>query len=69
MDGVLLDVSQSYRAAILQTAKAFGAPITSADMNKVLCPFGPLSFRSFVLSQLAPSCPVFQSALAYTIAY
>lgn len=34
MDGVLLDVSQSYRAAILQTAKAFGAPITSAHINK-----------------------------------
>ncbi len=32
---MLLDVSQSYRAAILQTAKAFGAPITSADINKV----------------------------------
>ena len=33
MDGVLLDVSQSYRAAILETAKKFGAPITSADIG------------------------------------
>ena len=48
MDGVLLDVSQSYRAAILQTAKAFGAPITSADINKVLCPFAARSLMSRV---------------------
>jgi len=45
---VLLDVSQSYRAAILQTAKAFGAPITSADINKVLCPFAARSLMSRV---------------------
>lgn len=34
MDGVLLDVSQSYRTAILDTAKSFGAPITSADIHQ-----------------------------------
>jgi HAD superfamily hydrolase (TIGR01548 family) len=34
MDGVLLDVSQSYRTAILETAKKFGALITHADINK-----------------------------------
>jgi len=32
---VLLDVSQSYRTAILETAKKFGAPITHDDINKV----------------------------------
>jgi beta-phosphoglucomutase-like phosphatase (HAD superfamily) len=40
MDGVLLDVSQSYRTAILETAKKFGAPITHDDINKV-----PPSFK------------------------
>jgi len=34
MDGVLLDVSQSYRTAILDTAKHFGAPITHEVINK-----------------------------------
>jgi histidinol-phosphate aminotransferase len=32
MDGVLADVSLSYRQAILSTAKAFGADITSSDI-------------------------------------
>lgn len=32
MDGVLADVSKSYREAILTTAAAFGAPITSKDI-------------------------------------
>lgn len=32
MDGVLADVSRSYRQAILQTAASFGAPITSLDI-------------------------------------
>jgi len=49
MDGVLLDVSQSYRTAILETAKKFGAPITHADINKV-----PPSFKKN--SPLTP-CP------------
>ncbi|OQS06078.1 imidazoleglycerol-phosphate dehydratase [Thraustotheca clavata] len=33
MDGVLAEVSRSYRAAILQTAAAFGAKITDADVE------------------------------------
>eukprot|EP00283_Hemiselmis_rufescens_P020966 CAMPEP_0173440546 /NCGR_PEP_ID=MMETSP1357-20121228/23109_1 /TAXON_ID=77926 /ORGANISM="Hemiselmis rufescens, Strain PCC563" /LENGTH=613 /DNA_ID=CAMNT_0014406043 /DNA_START=77 /DNA_END=1915 /DNA_ORIENTATION=- len=33
MDGVLVDVSQSYRTAILDTAAHFGVTITSADVN------------------------------------
>lgn len=32
MDGVLVDVSQSYRTAIVETAKHFGAPITGEDV-------------------------------------
>jgi len=33
MDGVLADVSKSYREAILRTAAAFDAPITSSDIT------------------------------------
>jgi len=33
MDGVLVDVSQSYRTAILETAAHFGVPITSEDVS------------------------------------
>lgn len=34
MDGVLADVSQSYRQAIIQTAKAFGINITAEEINR-----------------------------------
>ncbi|MCB9664812.1 MAG: TIGR01548 family HAD-type hydrolase [Alphaproteobacteria bacterium] len=34
MDGVLADVSGSYRAAILQTAATFGVTVTSADVER-----------------------------------
>jgi histidinol-phosphate aminotransferase len=33
LDGVLADVSHSYRAAIAQTAAAFGAPVTPAEIR------------------------------------
>jgi HAD superfamily hydrolase (TIGR01548 family) len=33
MDGVLADVSQSYRTAIIQAAKKFGVTVTGADIN------------------------------------
>lgn len=34
MDGVLADVSQSYRQAIIQTVQAFGVPCTNEDVAK-----------------------------------
>uniref|UniRef100_A0A7S4DBG9 imidazoleglycerol-phosphate dehydratase n=1 Tax=Heterosigma akashiwo TaxID=2829 RepID=A0A7S4DBG9_HETAK len=34
MDGVLAEVSRSYRAAIVETAKSFGAEITSEDVGR-----------------------------------
>lgn len=33
MDGVIADVSMSYRTAILETAKSYGAEITHSDIN------------------------------------
>jgi len=34
MDGVLAEVSRSYRQAILETARAFGAEVTAADVER-----------------------------------
>eukprot|EP00638_Chattonella_subsalsa_P015420 CAMPEP_0117849442 /NCGR_PEP_ID=MMETSP0949-20121206/21101_1 /TAXON_ID=44440 /ORGANISM="Chattonella subsalsa, Strain CCMP2191" /LENGTH=469 /DNA_ID=CAMNT_0005696659 /DNA_START=38 /DNA_END=1447 /DNA_ORIENTATION=+ len=33
MDGVLAEVSRSYRAAIVETANSFGAPVTNEDVS------------------------------------